>query len=114
MDITKLTQEQQWGLAYKCQTANEQAKRQSTFIVGQNARIEKENENLIEKRPLLPVPKELTVEEYLLAQLAQMGNEGYSALIAVKEQSALKMFRSMSPEQQAELVKQFAIPDVLK
>lgn len=114
MELSALTQEQKWGLAYKCQQANVMAAQRSAFIVEQNERITLENVNLIEKRPLLTVPAVLTVEQYVLAQLAQMGNEGYSALVDVKFNSAKAIALALPPDQLAALLVQFEIPDVLE
>lgn len=105
--IERLTQEQQWGWAFELQQ--------------HNANITAANERLAEPNSLLPEGVEpqqpaplLTMEEYLLLRLEQIGNAGYAAIIRIKEQSALDMFRALTPEQQAALVAQFQIPDVLK
>ena len=112
--LEKLTQEQQWGLAYKCQTANSQAAERSSMIVEQNKRIEKENENLIEKKLLLEVPAVLSVEEYVIAQLAQMGDQGYAAIFEFKMNAAKEKIKSLPPEQLNALLAQFEIPDAIK
>lgn len=104
--ITQLSQEQQWGWGFDLQQ--------------HNAGITAANERLAEPNSLLPLgvdPQEprplLTMEEYLLMRITQIGDSGYASLIRYKEQLALNMFRSLSPEQQAALVAQLQIPDVL-
>ena len=114
MDISKLTQEQQWGLAYKTQQANEAVKARSAMIVEQNKRIEEENKNLIVKKPLVPVQAEQTVEEYVAAKLAEMGDEGYRTIVEVKFASAKTKALALPPDQLAALLEQFQIPDAIK
>lgn len=104
--IESLTQEQQWGWAYELQQ--------------HNAGITAANERLAEPNALLPDGVEpqqpaplLTMEEYLMLRLQQIGDAGYATIIRIKEQRALEMFRALTPEQQAALVAQFQIPDVL-
>lgn len=107
MVLTSLTQNQQWGLAYETQLRNSQ-------VAQQNVQVEQQNKFLPRTQDLIPLKTVQTVEEYALNRLAEMGDQGYSRLIAVKEQKALQMFRALPPAEQAALVAQFGIPDVLQ
>jgi hypothetical protein len=105
--IDQLTQEQQWGWAFELQQHN-------AAITEANARLAEPNSLLPEgEEPQEPTPL-ATMDEYLLLRLQQIGNAGYEAIIRIKEQRALAMFRALTPEQQAALVAQFQIPDVLE
>lgn len=106
MNLENLTQEQQWGLAYETQLSNDQ-------VDAQNEQITQQNRFVPRDQPLLPLKVKQTVEQYVLSKLATIGDQAYSRLISYKEQQALTMFRSLSPAEQAALVAQFGIPDVL-
>ncbi len=83
IDLTKLTQEQQWGLAFETKQFNE----------GKEEAI--------------------SVQEYAESRIKQICNDGYKALLNHKTQMALSMFQALTPEQQAALVAQLGVPDVL-
>lgn len=87
MDLSKLTQEQLWGLQYATQN--------------HNASLSEEVEPL-------------TVEQFTEKVVGEIANNHYQQLIQYKEQVALQMFRSLPTEQQEALVAQFQIPDVIK
>jgi hypothetical protein len=105
IDLTQLTQEQQWGVGFACLEANKP-------IVTENEQITASNASLPEadKKPL----KELfTPQSYLEHVIKSACDSYYKQLIDFKKKSALQMFDSLSPEQQAALVAQLQIPDVL-
>jgi hypothetical protein len=105
IDLTQLTQEQQWGVGFACLEANKP-------IVTENEQITASNASLPEadKKPL----KELfTAQSYLDSVIRSACDSYYKQLIDFKKKSALQMFDSLSPEQQAALVAQLHIPDVL-
>lgn len=97
MDITTtLTQEQIWGVQYVLQ-----------YVV--NPEITRQNEALEEadKKPLY------TIESYIQHTIGVAANSYYDQLLKYKEDSTIQMFKSMTPEQQAAVVAQLGIPDVL-
>lgn len=105
--IDQLTQEQQWGWAFELQQYN--------------ASVTAANERLAEPNSMLPPgipPQEprplLTMDEYLLLRLQQIGDAGYAQTVRIKEQKALAMFWSLPAEQRDALVAQFQIPDVIQ
>jgi hypothetical protein len=106
VDLSDLTQEQQWGLAYEVRLLNDQVDAQNVQITNQNKYIPRD-------QPEIPLKTRQTVEEYVMAKLAEMGTNGYRQLIAYKEQQALNMFRALPADQQEALIEQFNIPDVL-
>lgn len=106
MNLSDLTQEQQWGLAYEVKLLNDQVDAQNEQITNQNKYIPRD-------QPEIPLKTKQTVEQYAMSKLAELGNNGYIQLLAYKEQQALNMFRALPAQQQAALVEQFGIPDVL-
>lgn len=86
IDTTKLTQEQQWGLTFAVKQLND-------------AKAEGEND--------------VTPQEYAERVLRGACDSYYAQLIQYKTNSALAMFAAMPPEQQAALIAQLGIPDVL-
>ena len=117
MELTALTQEQQWGIAYLVQVQNEQIEQQNTNIVQQNKWIEENNKRLprdTELQPLLPLLELQTVESFIDNKLVEIANQGYTQLVAVKEQMVLGMIRSLPTEQKEVLIAQFQVPDILK
>jgi len=107
MDLSFLTEQQQWGIAYEVQVMNQQ-------IALQNEQIDRQNQFVLHNQPLTPHINEETIEGFVTKKLAEIGNYGYSKLISFKEQQALNMFRALPPEQQQALIEQFQIPDVLQ
>jgi hypothetical protein len=86
IDLEKLTQEQQWGLAFSCKKIND-------------AKAEGE--------------KDATPQEYAEKVLRGACDSYYQQLLQFKTQMALAGFAAMTPEQQTALVQQLGIPDVL-
>lgn len=107
VDLTQLTQEELWGLQYARQTANEP-------IVQKNVEIEARNAALPEGEQPEPLEELLTDQTYITGVLRKACQSYYKNLIARKEQLALDMFRALSPEEQAALVQQFQIPDIIQ
>ena len=105
--IESLTQEQQWGWAYLHQEHGK-------LIDRQNAAIDEANSLLPEGVDPQPYVIKPTLEQFVGQRLAAIGDEGYRQILRVKEQAALQMFYSLSPEQQAALIEQFQIPPVLQ
>lgn len=97
IDIAQLTQEQLWGLQYAAQEANKP--------------IVTANENLPEGED----PKVLfTPESYAEMVFKSACDSYYAQLLDYKKKSALQMFDALSAEQQAALVEQLGIPDVIQ
>lgn len=96
IDLTQLTQEQQWGLQFVAMQANEP--------------IQAANENLKEDEEPKPL---YTPESYAEMVFRSACDSYYQQLVAFKKKKAEEMFNSMTPEQQAALVAQLGIPDVL-
>ena len=106
VDLTQLTQEQRWGVDYACLKANEP-------IVAENERITQENNNLPAGQSPKPLKDLLTAQSYIDKVLKSACDSYYKQLIDFKKTNALAMFDALSPEQQAALVAQLNIPDVL-
>jgi hypothetical protein len=96
IDTTKLSQEQQWGLAFAAQQAN--------------AAIEQANSG----KPESEQQALFTPESYAEFVFRGACDSYYAQLIDFKKASALALFNAMSPEEQAALVDQLGIPPVLK
>ena len=102
-----LTQTQQWGIAYLLQLYNAESERY-------NATVEDRNKFLPRDQPLLEERPLLDEESYVAKRMAEIADQGYQQLIAYKEQEALRIFRSKPLEEQAALLEQLKVPDVLK
>lgn len=87
IDLTKLTQEQSWGLAFVVQQLNE-------------------------GKPEGEAPT--TVQEYADNVFKSACDSYYSQLLAHKKSMALAMFDALSPAEQEALVAQLGVPDVVK
>ena len=107
LETLVLTQEQQWGIAYLVQLHNEDAQRYNATVAERNKFLPRD-QPLFEERPLVDT------EAYLAKRVEEIANQGYQQLITFKEQEALRLFRSKSPAEQAAIVEQLQIPDVLK
>jgi len=105
VDLTQLTQEQRWGVDYATLKANEP-------IAAENERITQENASLPDdqKKALKPL---LTSQLYIDSVVRSACDSYYKQLIDFKKTNALAMFDALTPEQQAALVAQLNIPDVL-
>lgn len=107
MDITTtLTQEQVWGVQYVLQYVVNPA------ITAENEQIEQRNvgKQDADKESLKPLHTE---ESYIQFVINSAADDYYKQLLQYKKDNALKMFEGMTPEQQAALVAQLGIPDVL-
>jgi len=102
-----MTQQQQWGLAYLTQIHNESIEQSNTRAEARNSLMHP-GEAKIETQALL------TVDSFVEMRTSEMADEGYRLLINHKEQTALKLFRSKTPEEQDSLVALLQSPDVLK
>lgn len=98
MEITtNLTQDQVWGVQF--------------VIQGLNTTIEKQNESLKEDEE----PKPLwSPQSYIQHVIGVATDSYYQQLLDHKKKSALQMFEGLSLEQQAALVAQLGIPDVIR
>ena len=103
IDLTQLTQEQQWGVEFATLEANKP-------IQAENEQIAKANETAEEAKPLKPL---YTPQSYLEHVIRVACDSYYSQLVESKKKLALNMFDQLTPEQQAALVAQLHIPDVL-
>lgn len=103
IDLTQLTQEQQWGVEYACLEANKP-------IQAENEATEKANETAEEQKPLKPL---YTPASYMEHVIRVACDSYYSQLVESKKKMALNLFDSLTPEQQQALVQQLQIPDVL-
>lgn len=107
MDITvNLTQEQVWGVQYVLQYVV------NPPITAENEQITQRNQGKEEadQESLKPLHTE---ESYIQFVMASAADDYYKQLLKYKEDNALQMFKGMTPEQQAALVAQLGIPDVL-
>lgn len=83
VDLSKLSQEQRWGLQFALKQFNEAEK------------------------------QELTEQQYADRVFGMACDSWYSQLISAKKSMALELFDALSPEEQVALVAQLQIPDVL-
>lgn len=107
MDITTtLTQEQLWGVQYVLQYVVNPA------ITAENQQIAQRNvgKQEADQEALKPLHTE---ESYIQFVINSAADDYYKQLLQYKKDNALKMFEGMTPEQQAALVTQLGIPDVL-
>lgn len=96
IDLTQLSQEQLWGLQFA--------------VLQANAPIQAANDALPEGEQ----PQALyTDASYAAFVFKSACDSYYQQLVDYKKKNALAMFDSLSPEQQAALVEQLGIPDVL-
>ena len=105
IDLSQLTQEQRWGVDFATLEANKP-------IVTENEQITASNASLPvgEQKPLKDL---FTSQSYLEHVIKSACDSYYAQLVEFKKKSALQMFDALSPEQQAALVAQLQIPDVL-
>ena len=96
VDLSQLTQEQLWGLQYATLQAN--------------GPIQAANEALPEGEEPKPLFTDASYAEMIFKSAC---DSYYQQLVEHKKKSALQMFDSLTPEQQAALVQQLQIPDVL-
>lgn len=107
IDTTKLTDQQKWGLLYLMQNEN-------SIITIQNNAVEERNKNVPRDVPLLEKKELWTLETFAEYKLLEIANNAYNQLVFHKEQMALQLFRSKTPEEQEAIVAQLQIPDVIK
>jgi len=105
IDLSKLTQEQRWGVDFATLEANKP-------IVTENEQITASNASLpdADKKPLKQL---FTAQTYIESVMRYACDSYYKQLIEFKKKNALAMFDALTPEQQAALVAQLQIPDVL-
>ena len=107
MDITTtLTQEQVWGVQYVLQYVV------NPPIIAENEQITERNldKEEADKEALKPLHTE---ESYIKFVISSAADDYYKQLLKYKKDNALKMFEGMTAEQQAALVAQLGIPNVL-
>lgn len=107
IDLTKLTQEQVWGVEFACMEANKP-------IQTENEQTTNANANLPEGEDPKPLKPLFTPKSYLEHVIGVACDSYYAQLIAYKKKNALAMFDALSPEEQAALIEQLGIPDVLE
>jgi hypothetical protein len=95
VDLTKLSQEQRWGLAYATKLANDATNASNL------------GEPSGDQRP------SLTEQQYADSVFRAACDSYYASLLDYKKKNALQLFDALSPQQQAALVAQLQIPDVL-
>ena len=107
VDVTLLTENQQYGLAYGMQVANEQIQRENTFAEQFNA-----------TRPVNADPRPIkdlyTVETYAAKLIGDAADQEYNRLLQYKQQVAIQKFYAASPEKQAEAIAILEVPDVVQ
>lgn len=95
IDTNRLSQEQQWGLAFAAQQAN------VAISAANDGKPENEQQALF------------TPESYAEFVMKSACDSYYAQLVAFKKANALAMFDAMTPEEQAALVEQLGVPPVL-
>lgn len=98
IDLSQLTQEQQWGAAFGLKQYNDSA----------------EANNAIVEQTGLPVVPLLNLQQYADSLVVVALNTKYAELVAYKEQIALQLFRAASPEKQQLIIEQLQVPDVVQ
>jgi hypothetical protein len=106
IDLTQLSQTQAWGLSYACLQANKP-------IQAENEQITASNANLPEGEEPKPLKELFTDQSYIESVIKSACDSYYGQLIAEKKALAMNMFDQLTPEEQAALVAQLGIPDVL-
>lgn len=106
IDLSELSQEQQWGVQYACMEANKP-------IQQENEQITQANANLPEGESPKELKELFTDQTYLEHVIKSACDSYYKQLLEVKKKNALAMFDALSPAEQAALVAQLGIPDVL-
>ncbi len=107
VDISQLNDKQRWGLLYLMQQEN-------AAIAQHNSTVEQRNKVRLHDQPLIEPKPEFTLETFAPYKLIQLAEQAYSQLVSFKEQEALRLFRVKSPEEQAAILVQLQVPDVLK
>ena len=98
IDISKLTQEQLWGLE---------------FVVSQrNAEIKTRNDAILEKSKQEPEPL-FTRAEYLESIIRLTCESWYGECLKFKEQMATNAAKQLPPETLQALFQQFGVPDAV-
>ena len=105
IDLTQLTQEQRWGVDFATLEANKPIVTENEQITASNANLPVEDQK--------PLKDLFTAQTYLEHVMKSACDSYYKQLIDYKKKNALAMFDALSPEQQAALVAQLQIPDVL-
>jgi hypothetical protein len=106
IDLSQLTQQQLWGVEFVTLQANKP-------IQAENEQIEQSNGNLPEGEEAKPLKDLFTAQSYLESVIRSACDSYYKQLLDYKKQNALAMFDALSAEEQAALVAQLGIPDVL-
>jgi uncharacterized protein (DUF3084 family) len=82
-------------------------------IKAENEQIAQANNSLAEGEEAKPLKDLFTAQSYLESVIRSACDSYYKQLLDYKKQNALAMFDALSPEEQAALVAQLGIPDVL-
>jgi len=106
IDLSQLSQQQLWGVEYATLQANKP-------IIAENEQITSSNANLPEGEEAKPLKDLFTSQSYVESVIRSACDSYYKQLLDYKKQNALAMFDALSPEEQAALVAQLGIPDVL-
>jgi hypothetical protein len=106
IDLSQLSQEQQWGLSYACLQANKP-------LIAENEQITNGNNSLPEGEEHKPLKELFTDQSYIENVIKMACDSYYKQLVEEKKRNALAMFDALSPTEQAALVAQLGIPDVL-
>jgi hypothetical protein len=107
VDITLLTENQQYGLTYEMQQLNVQIQQENDSAAQYNA-----------TRPInseaLPIKDLYTLETYAAKVLTDSANRAYINLLNYKQEIAIQKFYSASPEKQAQALAILEVPDVVQ
>jgi hypothetical protein len=109
IDLTQLTQEQQWGVDFACLEANKPIQTENKQITQSNASLP-----VSEQKPLKDL---FTSQSYLEHVIKSACDSYYSQLVAHKKKSVDQTFDALTPDQQAFVIQAMQqyipIPDVL-
>jgi len=106
IDLTQLSQQQAWGLSYACLQANKP-------LIAENEQITASNANLPEGESPKPLKELFTDASYIESVIKSACDSYYRQLVETKKAMAMQMFDELTPAEQAALVAQLGIPDVL-
>ena len=116
IDLTQLNQEQIWAIQWGRQTANESLKWQVEDATRSNAQIAEDNKKLLpeHQKPLLPVPKLYTDQEWVDEQVLGWVNQQLHSFQTKVEQNVRTAIAAKPLEERLQIMMQLEVEPVLK
>lgn len=107
VDLTKLTQNQVYGLTYTMQEVN-------ADIAEQNAYAEQWNATRPVNADPLPITDLYTLQTWVDKCVGSLADQHYQRLLQYKQELAIQKFYAASPEKQAQALAVLEVPDVVE